>query len=113
MANKEHKPFKKLCILNVYGEKNGFIYNSTLSHSLSRCQNSYYVSSNRSDEASRYLYTSTMVYSPNCIIFRDLNEEMTANYLKTSFITAYPVNLSEYYRIKKKEFNAPVMEQRL
>merc|ERR1712130_530109 len=110
-ANKENKSFKKLCILNVYGENNGFAKNSTLSHSLSRYD--YNISDDQSDAASKYLYTSAMVYSPNCIIFRDLNEEMTANYFKVSFITAHAVNLSEYNRIKKKMFNAPEMEKRL
>merc|ERR1712228_411088 len=53
------------------------------------------------------------VYSPNCLIFRNVNEEMTANYFRVSFITAHAVNLSEYYRIKKKIFNAPDLKKRL
>ena len=110
-ANKDNKPFKKLCVLNAYGEQNGFLRHSTLSHSLSK--HNFNKWSDRSDEASKCLYTSTMVYSPNCIIFRDMNEEMTANYLKCSFITAYPVDLAEYYRVKKRIFNAPALEQRL
>merc|ERR1712154_218494 len=62
-SNKENKNFKKLCVLNVYGEQNGFLRNSTLSYSLSK--HNFNISSDGSDEASQYLYTSTMVYSPN------------------------------------------------
>lgn len=110
-ANKENKPYKKLCILNVDGENNGFSQHSTVAHSLSRFN--YARSVNKSDIASKCLYTSTMVYSPNCIIYRDQNRDMMADYMKVSFITAHPVDFNEYMRLKKKIFNAPAMEKRL
>jgi len=109
-ANKD-KSFKKICILNVYGTENGFYRNSTLSHSLNRYN--YDISTDETDEASEYLYSNTMVYSPHCILFNDVNGELTANYFKVSFLTAYAVNLSEYYRIKRKIFDAPQIEKRL
>eukprot|EP01084_Bolivina_argentea_P012334 23113_1 len=105
------KTFKKLCVLNVYGESNGLERNSTLYHSLTRYD--YDISKNTSDEASPYLYSNTMVYSPSCVLFNDLNGDLTASYLKVSILTVYPVNCTEYYRIKRKKFDEPVVEDRL
>jgi uncharacterized protein (TIGR02452 family) len=109
------REFKKLCVLNVYGVENRFERNSTIDHSLSHY--SYDISSssstaNDSDEADRYLYTNTMVYSPNCVVFNDLNGSLTANYLKVSFLTVYPVNTAEYYRIKRRVFDEPEIEDK-
>ena len=103
--------FKKICVLNVYGTENSFHRNSTINHSLSRYD--YNISSDLTDEASEYLYTNTMVYSPNCVIFNDLNGDLTANNFKVSFLTVYPVNSAEYYRIKRRIFDEPEKEERL
>jgi len=111
--NENKGKIKKICVLNVYGSDNGFKRNTTLSHSLNKYNNYYSKSTNKSDEASKYLYTNTMIYSPNCIVFNDLNGNLTANNFKVSFLTAYPVNCSEYFRMKRKIFNEPMIENKL
>ena len=79
----QDKSFKKICVLNVYGTDNAFHRNSTINHSLGRYE--YEISTDSTDEASEYLYTNTMVYSPNCVIFNDLNGNLTANTSKSVF----------------------------
>jgi uncharacterized protein (TIGR02452 family) len=44
---------------------------------------------------SKYMYTHTMIYSPNVPVFRDNHDELVLNPYKVSFITAPAVNATE------------------
>mmetsp|Transcript_3893 Transcript_3893/g.6544 ORF Transcript_3893/g.6544 Transcript_3893/m.6544 type:complete len:515 (+) Transcript_3893:166-1710(+) len=106
------REFKKLCVLNVRGVENAFTRNSTLDHSLSRYSSDLPSTADDSDEADQYLYTNTMVYSPHCVVFNDVNGALTPSYHKVSFLTVYPVHAAEYYRVKRRVFDQPEMEDK-
>jgi hypothetical protein len=105
------REYKKVCVLNVHGIDNGFERNSTLNHSLSRYSYDLYTADD-SEQADQHLYTNTMVYSPHCVVFNDLNGNLTPNYMKVSFLTVYPVNAAEYYRVKRQVFDEVEMEDK-